>query len=173
MCSFPVWCLWQGVEYDNIGSWSLPFHLLRINQPSSKACKHKHLSLVVFFDQGQIFTHRGKYTTMGKLVACKRSLRILIISVEKIPLLSQYISQICKLGYLCNTLSGTCFLKYIWSSLLQCLVSILLLGVGLYFVAAVCNPDTTQRHLFLTNFNKLEINWYTKTNPTLLLLDNS
>ena len=25
---FPVWCLWQDVEFDCIGSWSLPFYLL-------------------------------------------------------------------------------------------------------------------------------------------------
>ena len=28
MCSFPIWCLGQDVEFDCIGSWSLPFHLL-------------------------------------------------------------------------------------------------------------------------------------------------
>ena len=28
VCSFPVWCLGQDVEFDCIGSWTLPFHLL-------------------------------------------------------------------------------------------------------------------------------------------------
>ena len=29
-CPFPVWCLGQDVEFDCIGSWSLPFYLLRV-----------------------------------------------------------------------------------------------------------------------------------------------
>ena len=28
MCPFPIWCLGQDVEFDCIGSWALPFHLL-------------------------------------------------------------------------------------------------------------------------------------------------
>ena len=28
LCSFPLWCLGNYVEFDCIGSWSLPFHLL-------------------------------------------------------------------------------------------------------------------------------------------------
>ena len=28
LCCFPLWCLGQNVEFDCIGSWSLPFHLL-------------------------------------------------------------------------------------------------------------------------------------------------
>ena len=27
-CPFPIWCLGQDVEFDCIGSWSLPFYLL-------------------------------------------------------------------------------------------------------------------------------------------------
>ena len=29
ICSFPVRCLWQDVEFDRVGSFSLPFHLLK------------------------------------------------------------------------------------------------------------------------------------------------
>ena len=29
-CPFPVWCLGQDVEFDCVGSWSLPFYLLFI-----------------------------------------------------------------------------------------------------------------------------------------------
>ena len=34
-CRFPVWCLGQGVEFVCIGSWSLPFYLLYIEQVAS------------------------------------------------------------------------------------------------------------------------------------------
>ena len=30
LCSFSVWCLGKGVQFDCIGSWPLPFHLLTL-----------------------------------------------------------------------------------------------------------------------------------------------
>ena len=30
LCSFPVWCLGKEMEFDCIGSWSLPLHLLSV-----------------------------------------------------------------------------------------------------------------------------------------------
>ena len=36
MCSFPVGCLGQDMEFDCIGSWSLPFHQLRMRKMSPK-----------------------------------------------------------------------------------------------------------------------------------------
>ena len=41
MCSFPVWCLRQDVEFDCVGSWSLPFHLLNLSRPNVVCIIHR------------------------------------------------------------------------------------------------------------------------------------
>ena len=39
-CSLPVWCLWQDVEFDWIGSWSFPSHLLSVIVHSTIRCPY-------------------------------------------------------------------------------------------------------------------------------------
>ena len=55
LCSFPVWCLGQDVEFDCIGGCSLPFHLFHIAWYSWDVFPHiccptlhKHMEIVPF-----------------------------------------------------------------------------------------------------------------------------
>ena len=47
LCSFPVWCLRKEVEFDCLGSWSLPFHLFCLEVSRATHCptwQRLHLS---------------------------------------------------------------------------------------------------------------------------------